>query len=80
VLARGAAPAWLVRCLLAVIVIGAVTGVGSSFLAHLLEGAATWIRVAGAVILLVPLGFMLGTPLAAGLTFSAGDPAGYRAL
>ena len=79
-LARGATPAWLVRCLLAVIAVGAVTALGSASFVHVLEGAATWVRVTGAVILLVPLGFVLGTPLAAGLTFSAGDPAGYRAL
>ncbi len=48
--------------------------------ARVLEGAPTWLRITVSVLLLLPLGFCLGMPLATGLALSASDPPGYRAL
>ena len=55
-------------------------GRGGRRCAPSLEAAPTWVRIGTSVLLLVPLGFVLGIPLAMGLALSAADPAGYRAL
>jgi hypothetical protein len=77
---RGLTPAFLRRALLALLAIAAATAVVAALAAGSLEVSPTWLRAGGSVALLVPLGFVLGIPLASGLTLSAGDPQGYRAL
>lgn len=77
---QGGAAAWLQHALLALLLVAALTAVGGATLARVIEGAPTWLRISGAVLLLLPLGFCLGIPLATGLALSASDPPGYRAL
>lgn len=77
---RGLSAGWLQRALLALLLVAAVTAVGSVAVARGLEGTPTWLRIAGSVLCLLPLGFVLGMPLATGLALSASDPPGYRAL
>ena len=71
---------WLRPVLLTVALLTVFTAAGGAGAARLLEGASAWVRVLASVLLLVPLGFVLGMPLALGLALSADDPAGYRAL
>jgi SAM-dependent methyltransferase len=74
------AAVWLQRAL-GTLVLGAVlTGLAGAAAAGALEGAPTWVRISGSVLLLFPLGVLLGLPLATGLALSASDPPGYRAL
>ena len=80
VVRRGGGAAWLPRALLVLLLVATLTAVGGLATARALEGAPTWLRIIGSVLLLLPLGFFLGMPLATGLALSAGDPAGYRAL
>lgn len=77
---RGAGAAGLRRALVTLIVLAATTAVAGVGLAPILEGAPAWLRIGAAVGVLVPLGFVLGIPLASGLALSAGDDPGYRAL
>ena len=77
---RGAGRAFLGRMLLAVLAIGVLTGLAASLLGPSMAAAPAWLRVGGSVLVLVPLGFVLGVPMAAGLALSAADPAGHRAL
>lgn len=77
---RGIAARWLQQALLILLLVAAFTAVGGLAAARTLEGAPTWLRITGSVLLMLPLGFFLGMPLATGLALSAGDPAGYRAL
>ncbi|MFI5393914.1 MAG: hypothetical protein ACHQ9S_00150 [Candidatus Binatia bacterium] len=79
-LGHGATSTWLWRSLVALVVVATAIAAGGSIIAKSLEGAATGWRIAAAVAVLMPLGFVMGMPLSAGLAFSASDPPGYRAL
>ena len=79
-LGRGASAAWLRRALVGAIVLGAATALAGLTLAQAVEGAPSWLRIAGSIAVLAPLGFVLGIPLASGLALSASDDASYRAL
>jgi len=77
---HGGAAAWLPHALVGLLVVAVLTAVAGTTLARALESAPTWLRISGAVLLLLPLGLFLGMPLATGLALSADDPPGYRAL
>lgn len=77
---RGAQGRWLHGVLLALLLLAVVTAVGGVAVAKVLEGAPVWMRIGASVLLLGPLGFLLGVPLAMGLALSASDPPGYRAM
>jgi SAM-dependent methyltransferase len=77
---RGSAAPVLPRALLALLLVAGATAAGGTMAAPILEVAPAAWRIAGSVLLLVPLGFLLGMPLPLGLALSAGDPPGYRAL
>jgi SAM-dependent methyltransferase len=79
-IARGRGRAFLGRALVAALAIGVVTGLASGAFGPGMAAAPAWARLSGAVLMLVPLGFVLGVPMAAGLALSATDPAGHRAL
>lgn len=80
VLGRGSGASFLGRSLIALIGVALLTGVASGLFTHPLEAAPAWVRIGGSVLLLVPLGFLLGIPMATGLALSRSDPAGHRAL
>jgi hypothetical protein len=80
VINRGAGGVFLRRALGCLLLVGLLTAIADRFLAHPFEFASAWTRIAGSVLILVPLGFVLGVPMAAGLALSASDPPGYRAL
>jgi len=77
---RGPAVRWLRPVLLMVVLLAVVTTASGVGAARMLEGASAWVRIVASVLMLVPLGFVLGMPLALGLALSAADPPGYRAL
>ncbi len=77
---RGRNARWLRRALLVLLLVAGLTASGGVLIARTLESAPTWLRITGAVLVLVPLGFVLGIPLATGLALSASDPLGHRAL
>jgi len=80
IVSRADAGMWLGRALLALLLVAILTGVVVTSTGGLLEAAPTWARIIAAVMVLLPLGFVLGVPLATGLALSADDPPGYRAL
>jgi hypothetical protein len=80
VVASGEAFVWLPRALFALLLVAVLTGTAVMGVSGSFEAAPTWARVTAAVVVLLPLGFVLGMPLAVGLALSASDPAGYRAL
>jgi SAM-dependent methyltransferase len=77
---RGARGRWLQGMLLTLLLLAVATALGGVAVAKALEGAAVWMRIGASVLLLAPLGFLLGVPLAMGLALSASDPPGYRAM
>jgi len=52
---RGVAAAWLLSVLVVLLVVATATAAGGMVVARLFEGAATWLRIAAASLLLVPL-------------------------
>ena len=77
---RGTAAAFLRRALVLLLLVAVATLAVGSLLARPLEAAPTWVRISGSILLLVPLGFVLGIPMATGLALSDADPPRYRAL
>ncbi|MBI3782375.1 MAG: hypothetical protein HY270_03130 [Deltaproteobacteria bacterium] len=70
----------VIAVFMVLLAVSATTAFAGGLMARSLESSPTWIRIVGSLILLAPLGFMLGMPLVLGLALSRNDRPGEQAL